>query len=143
MVRLATQDDILTVSKLLQQYSYVIDIKAAKEGFSLHKTTNLVHSCLEQGLVWVYEYKGRVVGCLVAREQFSIFSETIKEIHLIAIYVIPEHRSKTAGGRLLLAFDKKCGDTISYIGTQHTSTLKEQSLNKLGYRLAEKHYIKE
>ena len=146
MIRLAREDDILDIAVLLREYSYTIDIEHAKEGFSLRRTSMLVSLAIRQGLVWVYKDCGNIEGCLVAQEQFNIFSDTIKEIHLLAIYVSEEYRDKTVGGRLLIKFDKECDKRkipMTWIGKQVKSELKDKSLAKLGYRLAEQNYIKE
>jgi len=144
MVRLAKQEESLVVAKLIQDYVQVMDIRAAKGSFSLRKTTLLVSSCITQGLAWVSVEKGEIVGCLFAQEQFNMFSDKDKEIHLIGLYVKPENRKGLSGGRLIKEFDKESQQRdikITWVSLQHTSELK--SLEKLGYKVSEITYKKE
>lgn len=144
MVRLAKQEESLLIAKLIQEYVQVMDIRAAKGSFSLRKTTLLASSCIDQGLAWVSVEDGEIIGCLFAQEQFNVFSDTDKEIHLIGLYVKPEHRKGLSGGRLIKEFDKesqKRDIKITWLSLQHTSDLK--SLQKLGYEVSEITYKKE
>lgn len=146
MTRLAQPNDCLAIAKLIQEYVQSMDIRAAKQSFSLRKTTLLVSSCVTQGLAWVSVKEGEIVGCLFAQEQVNIFSDTDKEIHMLGLYVKPEYRNGSVGGRLLITFDKECQSRdikVTWVSAQHTSELKNKSLQKLGYTLSELTYKKE
>ncbi len=146
MVRLANLDESLSIAKLIKEYVQTLDIKAAKQSFSLRKTTSLVQSCITQGLCWVSLKEDQIVGSLFAQEQFNMFSDKDKEIHLIGLYVKPEYRNSTSGGRLLIEFDREAQQRdikITWVSLQHTSTIKNQSLQKLGYEVSEITYKKE
>ena len=142
MIRLAERDDTPAITKMLQQYSTEMDMTLAEGGFSLPTTARLVSYCIQQGLVWVDDDK----GCLVALERLNMFSNIIKESQLVAIYVKPEFRGHTVGGRLLLTYDQECekrGLRMSWIGARVDSSINEKSLAKLGYYLTEQLFLKE
>ncbi len=143
MIRLAKNEESLVIAKLLRDYSYSIDIDCGKEAFSLRKTANFVSSCVSQKLCWVYEKEGEILGCACAIEQFNIYSDTQKELHLVTLYVDSQHRG-LAGGRLIKAFDKEAnnrGVSVRWIKLQHTAEIK--SLEKIGYKISELTYKKE
>tara|TARA_B110000285_G_C14576670_1_gene360278 strand:+ start:62 stop:508 length:447 start_codon:yes stop_codon:yes gene_type:complete len=147
MIRLATQEDCLEIARLIQEYVQTMDVHHAKTSFSLRATTNLVFHCIKQGLAWVSEKDGKIVGSLFAQEQVNPFTDSSKEIHLVGFFVKPEHRKGTMGGRLLIAYDKECKSRedvkISWVGLQHTAEINKNSLEKLGYTLSELTYKKE
>ena len=142
MIRLAEITDVPAITLMLRDYSHEMNMTLAKGGFSLTKTARMVSLCIEQGLVWVDDER----GCLVALERLNMFSDTVKESHLLAIYVKPEYRNGTIGGRLLLTYDKESEERelpMSWIGCRVDSSLKAKSLGKLGYILTEQMYLKE
>ena len=144
MVRLATTEEPLKIAKLIQEYVQTMDIRAAKGSFSLRKTTLLVSSCIAQGLAWVSVKDGEITGSLFAQEQYNMFSDKDKEIHMLGLYVKPEARKGAPGGRLIKAFDKEAQQRdikITWMSLQHTSELK--SLQRLGYTVSEITYKKE
>jgi len=144
MVRPARQEESLAIAKLIQEYVQVMDISAAKGSFSLRKTTLLVSSCITQRLAWVSEKEGEIIGSLFAQEQFNLFSDKDKEIHMLGFYVKPQFRDGLSGGRLFKEFDKESQSRnikITWASLQHTSELK--SLQKLGYTMSEITYKKE
>ena len=145
MIRKATQDDVVGIVGLLRDYSKVMDLRDAQSAFSAPKTAGIVSTCVSQQMVWVYDKDG-LQGVLVALEQYNTFSTTIKEAQLVALYVKPEFRKGLAGGRLIKTYDDECdnrGLSVSWLGFQHTATLNDKSLKRLGYRLSELQYIKE
>jgi len=146
MIRRASIEDIPHIVKMLKEYSQSINIKCAADVFSTPKVSKLVSSSINEGYVWVFEKDGEIRGSLVAREQINMFTEGLLETHLIAIYVKPEYRNGTIGGRLLKTYDKQCeknGIRVSWIGAQVTTELNNKSLERLGYNLSEQSFIKE
>lgn len=146
MVRRAIAGDIPSIVNMLKDYSQHINIKCAADVFSVPKVSKLVSLCINQGYVWVFEKDGEIIGSLVAREQVNLFTDGLLETQLVALYVKPEYRNGTIGGRLLLSYDKQCeenGIRVSWIGAQVTTELNNKSLDRLGYKLSEQSFIKE
>lgn len=146
MIRPASIEDIPHIVKMLKEYAQTINIKCAVEVFSVPKVSKLVSICIKQGYVWVAEKDGEMVGSLIAREQINPFTEGLLETLLVGLYVCPEHRNGTVGGRLIKAYDKQCdknGIKISWIGAQVTTELNHESLKRLGYNLSEQSFLKE
>ena len=146
MIRRAIAEDIPSIVNMLRDYSQHINIKCAAEVFSVPKVSKLVSLCIRQGYVWVFEKDSEIIGSLVAREQVNLFTEGLLETQVIALYVKPEHRNGTTGGRLLIAYDKECeknGIRVSWMGAQVTTELNNKSLERLGYTLSEQSFIKE
>ena len=145
MIRRAKLDDIREIVSCLRDYSLDINIRCAKDSFSSRKVSNLVRECIIQRLAWVYEEE-RVLGCILAREQLNIFSDTKLETHLIGLYVDPSLRGKSIGGKLIINLERESESRnigVSWIGVQSSSQLGERSLNKLGYVLSESIFLKE
>lgn len=146
MVRRAIAGDIPSIVNMLKDYSQHINIKCAADVFSVPKVSKLVSLCINQGYVWVFEKDGEIIGSLVAREQVNLFTDGLLETQLVALYVKPEYRNGTIGGRLLLSYDKQCEENdirVSWIGAQVTTELNNKSLDRLGYKLSEQSFIKE
>ena len=146
MVRRAIAGDIPSIVNMLRDYSQHINIKCAADVFSVPKVSKLVSLCINQGYVWVFEKDGEIIGSLVAREQVNLFTDGLLETQLVALYVKPEYRNGTIGGRLLLSYDKQCEENdirVSWIGAQVTTELNNKSLDRLGYKLSEQSFIKE
>ena len=146
MIRRAIAEDTPYIVDMMRDYSQHINIKCAADVFSVPKVSKLVSLCIWKGYVWVAEKDGQIIGCLVAREQVNPFTESLLETQVVALYVKPEHRNGTTGGRLLIAYDKKCeenGIRVSWIGAQVTTELNNKSLERLGYILSEQSFIKE
>jgi N-acetylglutamate synthase-like GNAT family acetyltransferase len=146
VIREAVIDDVASIVSSLRDYSEQINIRCAKGSFSNRKVANLVRECIIQNLAWVYELDGELVGCLIAKEQLSIFSDITSETHLIGLYVKPSKREKLIGGKLMIVFEKECERRdikVSWIGIQSSSNLGERSLSKIGYRLSERIFLKE
>ncbi len=110
MVRLAEIDDIPSLVKLLRQQIPETNLKRADTGFSSSKCARLAKHSIEQGFGWVYDNNG-VHGLLLSEKRLNMFSDTVMEAHMIAIYVEPTYRKGIAAGRLLKAFLSKCEET--------------------------------
>ena len=146
MIRRGIAEDIPSIVNMLKDYSQHINIKCAADVFSVPKVSKLVSLCIRQGYVWVFEKDGEIIGSLVAREQVNLFTEGLLETQVIALYVKPEYRNGTIGGRLLIAYDRECeknGIRVSWMGAQVTTELNNKSLDRLGYTLSEQSFIKE
>lgn len=146
MIRRGIAEDIPHIVKMLKDYSQHINIKCAADVFSVPKVSKLVSLSINQGYVWVFEKDGEIIGSLVAREQVNLFTDGLLETQVIALYVKPEYRNGTIGGRLLIAYDKGCeekGIRVSWMGAQVTTELNNKSLERLGYKLSEQSFIKE
>ena len=146
MIRRGIAEDIPHIVRMLKDYSQHINIKCAADVFSVPKVSKLVSLSINQGYVWVFEKDGEIIGSLVAREQVNLFTDGLLETHVIALYVKPEYRNGTIGGRLLIAYDKGCeekGIRVSWMGAQVTTELNNKSLERLGYKLSEQSFIKE
>lgn len=145
-VRRASIEDIPSIVKMLEAYSQTINIKCAATSFSVQKVSKLVHLSILQGYAWVTDNNGKTGGFLIAREQINVFTASLIETQLVGLYVYPEFRNGTSGGRLLKAYDKECenrGVKLSWIGTQVTTELTHNSLKRLGYILSEQSFKKE
>ena len=146
MIRRGMAEDIPHIVRMLKDYSQHINIKCAADVFSVPKVSKLVSLSINQGYVWVFEKDGEIIGSLVAREQVNLFTDGLLETQVIALYVKPEYRNGTIGGRLLIAYDKGCEDKgirVSWMGAQVTTELNNKSLERLGYKLSEQSFIKE
>ena len=145
MVRRAEIKDIPAIIQLFREQAPETHLKHAESGFSPRKTSNLILSSIKQQFAWVYDKDG-LKGVLIGENRFNMFSDSIKEAHLLAIYVKPEFRKGMAGGRLILEFIKECDDRetpMIWIGSNVESDLNEQMMNKLGFKLQEQFYLKE
>jgi N-acetylglutamate synthase-like GNAT family acetyltransferase len=146
MIRKATEKDIASIVDQIKEYSEDLNMKGAKQRLSLGKTANLVAGSISQGLSWVYEKDGKIVGITLAEERFNLFSRTAKEIYLLAFWVSKQYRNGTIGGRLLIKFNEECDKrdiAYSWIGIQEDTGITERSLSKLGYRPQERFFLKE
>ncbi len=146
MVRLAAMEDIAAMVKLLRQQIPETHLKLAPKGFSSRKAANLAKNSIEQGFAWVYDNDDGIHGLLIAQKRLNMFSDTIMEAHMIAIYVKPEYRKGIAAGRLLKSFLSKCEETaiqLTWVGSNIHSSLDEKVITRLGFILQEQFYLKQ
>ena len=145
MVRSAEIKDIPAIIGLFREQVPETHLAFAEKGFSARKSANLVRSSITQGFAWVYDNEG-VTGVLVAQKNLNMFSDTVIEANLLAIFVKPEQRNGISAGRLLKTFISKCDEDkvqMVWIGTNVNSPLGDKVMNRLGFRLQEQFYLKE
>ena len=149
MIRLATRTDFADIIVLLQDYflesSYGHHVM---ESVDQQYATRLLFQVSQQGRIWLSHDDDKLTGILaVSREANTWFPKKIA-IKEFIWFVKKEYRSTSAGGRLFVAYEQwaqqelNMGRAHAYFMTE-MSTTKPIDLERRGFRLAERLYIKD
>lgn len=148
MIRLATRSDLNLcvdlIHEFLQTTSYANHIQAANK----HHLQRLIYAILQGGYIWLY-YQGPVaVGILVAVKEQNVWIPEKVSLRELVWYVREEFRGSPSAGRLFVHFCKK-GEELMELGqidgyfTTRMATTTDYDLEKRGFRLTEKLYLRD
>ena len=157
MIRLANTDDIPQIVSLISEFSVELDISCSERSLSCRKASLLVDRGIALGMCFISsESKGlgsspTISGVVLGQVNTNVWSECTQELNLLALYVSPDYRNSTAGGKLLLAYTKRCEELMaednnikaSWIQLQGNTNLSDSSMERLGYRPMDRAFLKE
>lgn len=149
MIRFATYQDTLILINLLKQFlnetSYELAPQASLNTENLCK---IIWLCLQSGCVIISEKNKEITGCILAVKQNNMWLPKYRELRELVYYVKPQYRLSITAGKLFRKFEQHAeqlleqGDIQAYFTTRMTST-RDYDLERRGYRLTEKTYMKE
>jgi hypothetical protein len=139
------RDAIRLLQEFLKETAYEQSIEAAKDIEHLGK---LVFTVMNNGFIWISYVDELPVGILIAIKEKNLWAPQYSELRELVWFVLPEHRKSSIGGRLFKTFCDQ-GDTLleqskidGYFTTRMTTT-DSIDLERRGFRLTEKTYLKE
>jgi hypothetical protein len=149
MIRLADYQDteivVELLKKFLQDTSYKQALAASEDREHLCKLTWTIQ---QHGYIWLAFKEKEPVGILMAVREPNMWLPSARELREVVWYVVPEHRQSTTGGKLFLQYCRKGDELLAqgkiqgYFTTQMTTTAAID-LERRGFRLTEKSFIKE
>lgn len=148
MIRLATRSDLDLVADLLVEFLQSTSYKNHTMTANKEHIKKLVFSVIHHGYIWLY-FNGEVaVGLLVAVKEQNVWIPNKASLRELVWYVREEYRGTTGAGRLFIKFCEKGEELLDkdeiqgYFTTRMTSTT-DYDLERRGFRLTEKLYIKD
>jgi len=149
MIRLADYKDTKIIVELLKEFlqetSYKQATGAVNDQENLCKISWLVQ---QHGYIWLAYDKEQPAGLLMAVKEPNMWVPKAKELKELVWFVLPTHRNTSLGGKLFLHYCKKAeelltaGEIQGYFTTQMTTT-KTIDLERRGFKLMERTYLKE
>lgn len=147
--RCSTTLDVSDAIKLLQEflketaYSQSLEIIGNREHLG-----KMIYSTMSNGYIWLAYVDDKPVGLLMAPVETNQWVPKYKQLRELVWFVSPEHRRSTIGGRL---FKEYCNmgeqlleqNKIEGYFTTRMATTDEVNLERRGFRLTEKTYLKE
>lgn len=139
------RDAIRLLQEFLKETPYHQAASAANDREHLGK---IVFTVMTAGYIWIAYKDQQPVGLLMALKEPNLWVPKSAELRELVWYVLPEHRNSTIGGRLFMKFCQ-CGDqlidnkVIDFYWTTRMSTTDDIDLERRGFRLTEKTYLKE
>lgn len=126
MIRLAEMSDLenvlqITRDTILKIYSHYY-AEGVVEFFLNHHSRENVYSDIGNGLVWLLEKDGCMVGTV-----------TIKENAVNRLFVLPEYQSRGYGSQLMDFAEDKVAERFSHVHIDSSLAAKEMYL-KRGYK---------
>ena len=146
MIRQATVKDVdtlIVVAKPFLRYSMYAQYTEIDNNELAFSLCNMI----DNGVIFVAEYDGQIVGGLVGAINNFWFNRNTKMASELGWWVNEEHRGKTAGIRLLQAFEhwakEKGADVISLSDLRVNDEYPAGGLyEKLGYQVTERAHVK-
>ena len=148
MIRLATRSDLKVIVELLLEFLKSSSYSAHAESVDPEHIQRLAFTALHQGYIWLYLVDDAPVGLLVAIKEANTWVPTKFSLRELVWYVKPEHRGSVGGGKLFVKFCQQ-GDELLNTGviqgyfTTRMGTTTDYDLERRGFRLTEKLYIKD
>jgi hypothetical protein len=149
MIRLATNQDTLTVVDLLREFLSETSYEQAEvAGRNRDHLCKLVWTFQQYGYIWLAYIDKQPVGVLMSVQEPNMWLPSAKELREVVWYVKPEHRRSTIGGKLFLTYCQKgeellqSGEIQGYFTTKMTTT-DSIDYESRGFRQTEVTYIKE
>ena len=148
MIRLATRTDLNTVADLVVEFLQTTSYSNHTNGINQEHIKKLVFSMLHHGYIWLYFNDKVAVGLLIAIKEQNVWMPDKTSLRELVWYVREEYRGTLGAGRLFIKFCEQ-GDALlakdqiqGYFTTRMTSTT-DYDLERRGFRLTEKLYIKD
>jgi hypothetical protein len=147
--RCYTIKDVSDAIELLQQFlketAYTQSEEIVNDREHLGK---MIYTTMTQGFVWLAYIDKQPVGILMAPVETNHWVPKYKQLRELVWFVLPEHRKSTIGGRLFKTYCDM-GEKLleenkieGYFTTRMAST-DEVNLERRGFRLTERTYLKE
>lgn len=140
-----SRDAIRLLQDFLKETAYSQSQEAANDIEHLGK---LVFTVMNNGYIWISYIDDKPAGLLMAIKEKNLWAPQHCELRELVWFVKEEHRKTTIGGRLFKTFCDM-GDTLlkqskidGYFTTRMTTT-EDIDLERRGFRLTEKTYLKE
>jgi len=148
MIRLATRTDLNTVTDLIVEFLQSTSYNNHTNGINQEHIKKLVFSMLHHGYIWLYFNEQVAVGLLIAIKEQNVWMPNKTSLRELVWYVREEYRGTLGAGRLFIKFCEQ-GDLLldkdqiqGYFTTRMTSTT-DYDLERRGFRLTEKLYLKD
>jgi hypothetical protein len=148
MIRPATRSDLNTVTDLVMEFlqttSYHNHTLVTDHGH----IRRMMYALLYSGYIWLYYSKDVPVGLLIAVKEANTWIPEKKSLRELVWYVREEYRNTVGAGRLFVEFCNTGDDLLSkgeiqgYFTTRMTTTT-DYDLERRGFRLTEKLYLKD
>ncbi len=148
MIRSATRSDLNTVTDLIMEFlqttSYHDHVQATDHGH----IRRMMYALLYSGYIWLYYDTDTPVGLLVAVKEANTWIPEKKSLRELVWYVRESHRGTVGAGKLFVEFCRT-GDRLLNTGeidgyfTTRMSTTTDYDLERRGFRLTEKLYLKD
>lgn len=148
MIRLAGRGDLNSVTHLLVEFLSSTSYNSHTQGVDREHIKRLAYSILYSGYTWLLFDGTTAVGILIAVKEKNIWMPVRTSLRELVWYVDKEHRGSVGAGRLFVEFCKK-GDELLEQGqiqgyfTTRMSTTTDYDLERRGFRLTEKLYLKD
>lgn len=148
MITLATRSDILVCRDLIVEFLQETSYANHNDAIDHEHILRLVYACLHQGFIWLLWRDGQCQGLLVAVKEQNIWMPSKTSLREMVWYVRPQYRSSTGAGRLFVKFCDQAEqmlaqDQIQGYFTTRMTTTTDYDLERRGFRLTEKLYIKD
>jgi L-amino acid N-acyltransferase YncA len=147
MIRLANRADLPAVTELIVDFLQSTTYQRQTEVIDREHIKRLAFSILHQGYIWLYFVNDQPVGLLAAVKEQNIWVPIVTLRELVW-YVKEEHRGTASAGKLFVKFCSTAEKLLNnkeiscYFTTRMTSTT-DYDLERRGFRLTEKLYIKD
>ena len=148
MIRSATRSDLNTVTLLLMEFLASTSYNKHTDSVEPEHIRRLAYSVLYSGYIWLYYADDTPVGLLIAVREPNIWIPKKTSLRELVWYVRESHRGTTGAGRLFVEFCKtgedllNSGEIQGYFTTRMTTTT-DYDLERRGFRLTEKLYLKD
>ena len=151
IIKDATNTDINGIVGLIKEFSYNLPLECATEALSPQKVVIIIQEAMSLGLVKIALNTDdmELIGVVLGIVSLNVWSMHAKEIQMLAIYVKPEHRNSSAGGRLFKSYLKateKLMDEHPEIQGSHVFEQPEGTninYKKRGFKFLQSQYTKE
>jgi hypothetical protein len=146
IIRKATIDDLDQIVEMANRF-----IAFAPHGSLIKHTTddivNTVRLLLESGIIFVIDVDGKAVGILAAMMTSVWYSPSTKVAHEMMWWVNEEHRGTIASIKLIKAYENWAQENGANLIAMCDLVIEGQepvgtTLNRLGYEMSERTYIK-
>ena len=148
MIRLATRSDLNTVTLLLMEFLASTSYNSHTDSVDREHIKRLAYTILYSGYTWLYYADDAPVGLLIAVKEPNIWIPKKSSLRELVWYVREAYRGTTGAGRLFVEFCKtgedllNTGEIQGYFTTRMTTTT-DYDLERRGFRLTEKLYLKD
>jgi hypothetical protein len=148
MIRLATRADLNLVADLLVEFLQSTSYKNHIMSSNKEHIKKLMFTILHSGYIWLYFDNKVCVGLLAAAREQNIWIPEKVSLREIVWYVREEYRRSLGAGKLFIKFCEQ-GELLleqnliqGYFTTRMTTT-EDYDLERRGFRLTEKLYLKD
>ena len=128
MIRLANKYDLDVCVEMMRQYAFESDIDVLSDTTSHNPeyVANLLLSLIcGRGFIFIDDqHRGMIAGIITP----NVWCNTVYELRELAWWVNKDHRDKTIGGKLFVAFNKKADELIR-VGRKHAETMINEAKN--------------
>lgn len=148
MIRLANRFDTEDIIDMFLDFAKTSAYSnLVPEDPDLDHISNMIRACAHAGFVLVGEVNDEPVGFLIAIRQPSMWDPRLMNLQETIWYVKPEYRKTSIGGKLFLEYSRRAEEMlasgeITHYTTTRMSTTPDLDLEKRGWQLKEKMYMK-
>ncbi len=148
MIRLATRSDLNLVTELLLEFLSSTSYNSHTDGVDREHIKRMAYSILYSGYTWLYYDKDTAVGILIAVKESNMWMASKTSLRELVWYVREAYRGTVGAGRLFVEFCRTGEELLNsqqiqgYFTTRMTTTA-DYDLERRGFRLTEKLYIKD
>lgn len=146
--KISSQEDIQQAIKLLEEFILETVYKGYKEDINTMHLGKMVHMVMHNHYAWLATIDDEPVGILLAVREANMWAPSQKQMRELVWYVKPEHRSGAIAGRLFLEYCKTAESLLEQghifgFFTSTQSTTQDINLERRGFKLVEKTFLKE
>jgi hypothetical protein len=146
--KIKSSEDISKAIVLLKEFIKETVYKDREEHLNEMHLGKMVHMIMHGHYAWLAEVDNEPVGLLLAVKEPNMWAPSQKQMRELVWYVKPEHRSGATAGRLFLEYCKTAESlleegAINGFFTSTQSTTQDINLERRGFKLVEKTFLKE